>query len=111
MRSVSRNSTIYAGVNLKTLDEDNVTLFAEHIAHISGLYEGQMYEHGFDSMVIASGEPQRMFLDDQYYTFRSNPHFKYWAPLPDCQKSFIVLSLGLKPLMVIYAPADFWEKS
>lgn len=86
-------------------------LFSNHLASVRALYEGQLDRFNIDSLVIASGEPKPMFLDDQYYHFRANPHFKYWAPLTSSPKSFVVSRPGRKPVLALYQPDDYWEKA
>lgn len=94
------------------LDPNNWSqLFKNHLASVRTLYEGQLERFNIDSLVIASGEAKSMFLDDQYYHFRANPHFKYWVPLTNSPKSFVVSRPGKKPLLVLYQPKDYWEKA
>ncbi len=51
-----------------------------------------------------------LFLDDQAYPFKSNPHFKAWAPILDNPDCFILYSPGTRPILLFHQPVDYWYK-
>jgi len=52
-----------------------------------------------------------MFLDDQHYPFKVNPHLKAWAPVLDSPDSFILYTPGSRPKLLFNQPVDYWHKS
>ena len=60
--------------------------------------------------MIYSGAQHLMFLDDHYYPFKVNPHFKAWLPLVDVPECFLIYSAGAKPRLVYFQPVDYWYK-
>ena len=63
-----------------------------------------------DRLVIYSGALSMLFLDDQAYPFKTNPHFKAWAPILDNPDCFIVYSPGTRPILLFHQPVDYWYK-
>jgi Xaa-Pro dipeptidase len=86
-------------------------LYRAHIDHVQTLYGAEMERAGFDCLVIAAGETKPVFLDDKYYPFKANPHFRYWLPVNNAPASFLVLRPGEKPNLILYQPQDYWEKT
>jgi len=63
-----------------------------------------------EMMSIFGGEIHIQFLDDTYYPFKVNPHFKSWVPVVDNPHCFIVYTPGKTPMLVYYQPVDYWYK-
>ena len=61
----------------------------------------------FDSLVISSGMPFTYFADDQDAPFNTVPHFRHYCPITG-PHHVLKLEPGKKPLLVRYAPEDFW---
>ena len=64
---------------------------------------------GASHVVVYSGNPKRMFLDDNDYPFKANPHFVHWAPLTALPFSYIVYTPGETPVLIYYQPRDYWH--
>ncbi len=62
----------------------------------------------YSSLVLGSGVPFTYFEDDSDAVFRTNPHFAHWCPAKG-PHHFIKYQPGKKPLLVYYAPDDFWH--
>ena len=86
------------------------SLYADHIEQLIERYRTIMRTMEYDYLVIPSGEPKRQHLDDMYYPFKPNPHFKAVVPLIDIPFSCLVFSPDEKPVLIYYQPVDFWHK-
>ena len=82
-------------------------LFAEHLQERLAWTELALAETGLDSVVISSGQPYTHFADDQDAPFRSTPHFLHYCPMRG-PHHVLKLQGGRKPLLIRYAPEDFW---
>ena len=82
-------------------------LFLDHLK-VRLAYAGQaLAAHGFDTLVISSGAPYTHFADDQEAPFHTVPHFRHYCPITG-PHHVLKLEPGKKPLLVRYAPEDFW---
>ncbi|MDH4260054.1 MAG: Xaa-Pro dipeptidase, partial [Gammaproteobacteria bacterium] len=61
----------------------------------------------YDSLIVASGSPKYLYLDDNSYPFKPNPRYRSWVPdgSPDC---FVVYRPGGRPSLVFHQPDDYW---
>ncbi|MFC3033215.1 Xaa-Pro dipeptidase [Pseudoalteromonas fenneropenaei] len=84
--------------------------YAEHIATLQQRTRVILERQGLDGLVIHSGQAKRQFLDDMYYPFKVNPHFKAWLPVLDNPHCWLVVNGNDKPKLVFYRPVDFWHK-
>lgn len=81
-----------------------------HIAELNRRVAEAVSREALSGLVIHSGQPQRMFLDDIDYPFKVNPHFKAWLPLLDNPHCWLVVNGHDKPQLIFYRPVDFWHK-
>lgn len=84
-------------------------LYAGHIETIGARYDRALDKCGAASVVIFSGAPRTVFLDDQHYPFRPNAHFLNWVPLPTLPYSYVVYTPGHKPILIYFSPRDYWN--
>ena len=82
-------------------------LFLDHLDARQAYAEKAMAAHGFDSLIISSGTPFTYFADDQDAPFVAVPHFRHYCPIKG-PHHVLKLQPGRKPLLVRYAPEDFW---
>ncbi len=82
-------------------------LFLAHLRDRQAYAEKAMAVHGFDTLVLSAGEPFTYFADDADAPFRTIPHFRHHCPLTGPHHA-LVLRPGRKPLLVRYAPEDYW---
>jgi Xaa-Pro dipeptidase len=85
-------------------------LFSDHLREMSRRSDHALEAVGADRLVIYSGALSMLFLDDQSYPFKTNPHFKAWAPVLDNPDCFIVYAAGTRPVLLFHQPADYWYK-
>jgi Xaa-Pro dipeptidase len=85
-------------------------LFAAHLQEMGRRSERALQAAGADHLVISSGTLAMLFLDDQSYPFKANPHFKAWAPILDNPYCFIVHTPGSQPTLLFHQPEDYWYK-
>lgn len=83
--------------------------FSDHLNEKLSLYGELMDGFGFAALVIPSGIPKQIFLDDNPYAFKVNVHFKALIPLCDVPNSYILYIPGQKPLLIFYQPEDYWH--
>ncbi|MGL5360541.1 MAG: Xaa-Pro dipeptidase [Shewanella sp.] len=81
-----------------------------HIAELNRRVATVLTREALSGLVIHSGQPLRMFLDDIDYPFKVNPHFKAWLPLVDNPHCWLVINGQDKPQLIFYRPEDFWHK-
>lgn len=84
--------------------------YPAHLQTLIRRYDQALEASGYDTVAIAAGSPQRIFLDDMDYPFKANPHFKHWLPVTDNPHSFVIYTPGEKPVLLFYRPVDFWHK-
>jgi len=85
-------------------------LYPQHLETVKARHDKALAEAGFDHIIIFGGEIHIQFLDDSFYPFKVNPHFKSWVPIVDNPHCFIVYTPGKTPLLVYYQPVDYWYK-
>ncbi len=66
---------------------------------------------GYDALLVHSGTPPLLFLDDHHLPYRVQAPFKVWAPLSDAPDSFVFFVPGKKPRLLIHQPVDYWHKA
>jgi len=83
--------------------------YSEHVRLLCDRFAAAMNHCDLDSIVVASGRELPVFLDDQHYRFKPNPHFVQWLPLLDQPNAWLILTKDRKPRLVILRAADFWH--
>ncbi|NNJ71557.1 MAG: Xaa-Pro dipeptidase [Enterobacterales bacterium] len=63
----------------------------------------------YAGIVIPSGRPHRVYLDDNDYTFKPNFHFSLFIPEQSLPASYLLIRAGEKPQLIYYQPADYWH--
>ncbi len=86
---------------------DLAALFQSHIAERQRTTAAALSETGHDALVISSGKIYSHFADDQEAPFHPTPHFAHWCPMTG-PHHVLVLRPGQRPLLIRYAPEDFW---
>jgi Xaa-Pro dipeptidase len=92
------------------MDDRLARLYPAHVATMKERHDRALAESGFDRVVIFGGYEHAIFLDDQPYPFKVNPHFKSWVPVLDNPNCFVVYEPASKPVLVFYQPVDYWYK-
>jgi len=85
-------------------------LYASHLLELQKRTRNALQREGLDGLVIHSGQSKRLFLDDNHYPFKVNPHFKAWLPMTDIAHCWLIINGVDKPKLVYYQPVDFWHK-
>ncbi len=90
---------------ISTIDTN---LFPAHLQLCLARLEQALAEHGYERVLIHSGEPAICFLDDRYSPFVVNPQFAWWTPLkaPHCG---LLIEPGKQPVLYNYQPVDYWH--
>jgi Xaa-Pro dipeptidase len=86
------------------------SLYPAHLAEQIRRTDAALNTADFENLVIYSGSQHLMFLDDHYYPYKVNPHFKAWLPLVELPECFLIYSIGAKPRLVYFQPVDYWYK-
>ena len=79
------------------------TLTASYQVHIETLQSRTreaLQREGLDGLVIHAGQSKRLFLDDNDYPFKVNPHFKAWVPVVDNPHCWLVVNGVDKPKLI-----------
>jgi Xaa-Pro dipeptidase len=84
-------------------------LYPDHIEELRARHDHALESAGAAHVVIFSGAPRIVFLDDAPYPFKANPHFLAWVPLPKLPLSYIIYTPGEKPRLIYYQPRDYWN--
>jgi Xaa-Pro dipeptidase len=83
--------------------------FSDHLAFVMLTADNALEKGRYSHLIIASGIEKMRFLDDTPYSFKANPHFKYWLPLCQHPNCWIAYTPGQKPILVYYQPDDYWH--
>src|SRR4051812_34342269 len=86
-------------------------LFAAHLEVVKKRSAWALASAGSDSLLLHSGTPPLLFLDDHHLPYRAQAPFKVWAPLSDAPDSFVFFTPGRKPLLLIHQPVDYWHQA
>ena len=86
-------------------------LYPEHLRTLMRRTDASLAATGFDALVIHAGRPPLLFLDDQDYPYKVDPHFKAWVPVLDNPKSVLVYAPGRRPRVLFHQPDDFWHQA
>lgn len=84
--------------------------YPAHIAELQQRTAVILNRENIESLVIHSGQTGKIFLDDMYYPFKTNPHFKAWLPIVDTPNCWLIINGRDKPVLAFYQPQDFWHK-
>jgi Xaa-Pro dipeptidase len=95
---------------MTTINEKLANLYGAHITQLQKVTKAALSRENLEGLVIHSGQEIKVFLDDNSYPFKVNPHFKYWLPLIDIPNSWLVVNGEDKPTLIYYQPVDFWHK-
>jgi Xaa-Pro dipeptidase len=85
-------------------------LFDDHVRIQRSRTDDALNACGFESLAIFAGRAPILFLDDQPYPFKANPHFKAWSPLGDCAECWIVYEPHAPLQLIFLQPLDYWYK-
>lgn len=85
-------------------------LYAQHLEIVSRHFEKSLAQSDLDYLLIPSGAPVRMFMDDMDYPFKVNAYFNYLVPLTNVPHCWVVVQPGKKLTLHFYQPEDFWHK-
>jgi Xaa-Pro dipeptidase len=86
------------------------TLFPNHLAEVARRTEDALGAASYGSLLVHSGTPPAVFLDDQSYPFKVEAPFKTWAPLTDVPECFVYFEPGRRPVLVFHRSTDYWHK-
>ncbi|WP_163648660.1 Xaa-Pro dipeptidase [Modicisalibacter sp. 'Wilcox'] len=85
------------------------TRHAVHLDALEHAYADILASHGYDAVLLYSGQAHTFFADDQQASFAPFGHFLHWVPLPGIQHSWLRIRPGDAPLLRFHAPKDFWH--
>jgi Xaa-Pro dipeptidase len=83
--------------------------YGDHIQVLCDRYEEALQYCGLRAIVLNAGELLPLFLDDQHYPHKPNPHLLQWLPLFGVPDASLVYESGKKPRLLILMPDDFWH--
>lgn len=86
-------------------------LFAAHLEVVKKRASAALSGTGYDALLLHSGTPPLLFLDDHHLPYRVQAPFKVWAPLNQAPDSFVYYAPGRKPQLLIHQPVDYWHQS
>src|SRR5262249_19252244 len=85
-------------------------LFSSHLEVVKQRTAAALASTGYDSLLLHSGTPPLLFLDDHHLPFRVQAPFKVWAPILDAPDSFVFFRPGKQPQLLINQRIDYWPK-
>ena len=85
-------------------------LYAQHLACVTRHFEKALNQSDLDYLLIPSGAPVRMYMDDMDYPFKVNAYFNYLVPLTTVPHCWVLFKPGQKPILYFYQPTDYWHK-
>ena len=84
--------------------------YPQHLEQLQQRTKQALSRENIEGIVIHSGQEVKVFLDDNTYPFKVNPHFKHWLPLIDAPNCWLIINGKDKPTLIYYQPIDFWHK-
>jgi Xaa-Pro dipeptidase len=84
-------------------------LYPAHIQSLKKRFDRTLEKAGANHAIVFSGAPKVVFLDDNYYPFKPNPHFVHWLPLIDTPLCYLIYTPGEKPILLHYQAKDYWH--
>jgi len=90
-------------------NHDILDLQPAHIRELQNRYERVLADHGYDSLLIASGAAPYRYRDDQAYVFQGFGSFLHWTGLAGQEHSWLLIRPGQKPVLWLYQPVGFWH--
>ncbi|MCY7296798.1 Xaa-Pro dipeptidase [Alteromonas sp. a30] len=91
-------------------EQSLASAYPAHIEYLQQVTREALSREGIDGLVIHSGQLKRRFLDDNNYSFATNPLFKAWLPVVDNPNCWLIVDGSSKPTLIFYQPVDFWHK-
>src|SRR5690606_1741020 len=89
-------------------NHDILDLQPAHIRELQNRYERVLADHGYDSLLIASGAAPYRYRDDQAYVFQGFGSFLHWTGLAGQEHSWLLIRPSQKPVLWLYQPVSFW---
>lgn len=90
-------------------NENLAALYPQHLNAVCSRHDHALESAGASHVVLFSGSPKIVFLDDMAYAFKPNAHFVSWVPLANLPLSYIVYQPGETPRLIYYQPHDYWH--
>ena len=84
-------------------------LYQQHLDALLARHRQLMQTANLEYLLIPSGAPIRIYLDDMDYPFKSSFLFRTYVPLTELPDSYLIIGLSGKPTLVYYQPIDFWH--
>lgn len=92
-------------------DTDLLSLQVDHLGVLQDRYARALSAHGYGSLLISSGAAPLHYGDDQAWHFHGYGPFLHWTGLAGFEHAWLLIRPGLKPLLSLYQPVDFWHAS
>lgn len=83
--------------------------YAAHLDDLLQRHRQLMQQNNLDYLLIPSGVPVGIYLDDMSYPFKSSFLFRTYLPLTEVADSYLIIGSTGKPTLVYYQPVDFWH--
>ena len=84
-------------------------LYGPHLADLLARHRQLMQQNDIEYLIVPSGQPIRIYLDDMDYPFKSSFLFRTYVPLTELPNSYLVIGLEGKPTLVYFQPVDYWH--
>jgi len=88
---------------------DITNLYNVHLSDLLKRHRQLMQENNLNYLLIPSGVPIGIYLDDMSYPFKSSFFFRTYLPLTEVPDCYLIIGLTEKPTLVYYQPVDFWH--
>lgn len=88
--------------------EKFTTLYLSHLSVLQHRAREALLKSNLDALLIHSGEPVGIFMDDRDYPFKVNPHFKAWVPVTNVPHCWLWVNGVDRPKLWFYSPVDYW---
>lgn len=84
-------------------------LYTQHINDLLKRHRQLMKKNNIVSLLIPSGVPLGIYLDDMQYPFKSSFLLRTYLPLTEITDSYLIINKIGKPTLIYYQPIDFWH--
>lgn len=84
-------------------------LHRDHLRQLTQRYQAALATEQLGGVVLLAGAPAFHFLDDTTASWKPNPHFSLFAPLPDAAGSAVLVPAEGEAVLLHLQPDDFWH--
>lgn len=84
-------------------------LYPAHHEVLCSRYSELLESLPYAALAVYAGSPLYRFRDDQGWPFRAGAFYQQWVPADDHAGAILLFRPGVRPLLVLQMPRDYWH--